>query len=194
MHRKTLGLLLLTFLLFFTLPSLGLAAAQPLAKLGMKGQRVEEVQAMLSELNLYSDTVDGEFGKGTEQAVKKFQKKYHKPQTGIVTWSVYNQMSRESGLDFGHYRRRWVMESTGYSPHDPGVTGITYTGAIMKKGVVAVDPVIIPLGTKMYIMGYGEGVAADIGSAIRGNIIDLAFDNRGQALEWGRRRVLVYIW
>lgn len=193
-HRKTVGFLLLTFLLLLFLPSFGLAAAKPVAKLGMKGQRVEEVQAMLSELRLYDDSVDGDFGKGTEQAVKKFQKKYRKPQTGIVTWSVYNLMSKKSGLDFGHYRKRWVMESTGYSPSDPGVTGITYTGAMMQRGVVAVDPVLIPLGTKMYIMGYGKGVAADIGSAIRGNLIDLAFDNRGQALEWGRRRVLVYIW
>ena len=54
---------------------------------------------------------------------------------------------------------------------------------------MATDPYIIPMGTKLYIMGYGEAVAADVGSAIKGNRIDLAFMSRREALEWGRRRV-----
>ena len=191
MHRKTVGLLL-ALLLLFTLP-LTVFAAKPVAKMGSKGQRVEEVQAMLSKLRLYQGVIDGEFGTKTLAAVKNFQKQQRKPQDGQVTWSLYNQMSKKSGLNFGRFRKIWIMEATGYSPQDPGVNGITYTGMVMQKGVVAVDPVIIPLGTKMYIMGYGEGVAADIGSAIKGNRIDLAFANRGQALQWGRRRVRVYI-
>ena len=60
-----------------------------------------------------------------------------------VTWSIYNLMSKQSGLSFGHFRKIWIMESTGYSPQDPGVTGVTYTGAMMRRGVVAVDPVLI---------------------------------------------------
>lgn len=191
MHRKTVGLLL-ALLLLFTLP-LTAFAAKPVAKLGSKGQRVEEVQAMLSKLRLYQGVIDGEFGTKTLAAVKNFQKQQRKTQDGIVNWSLYNQMSKKSGLNFGRFRKIWVMEATGYSPQDPGVSGITYTGTVMQRGTVAVDPVIIPLGTKMYIMGYGEGVAADIGSAIKGNHIDLAFPNRGQALQWGRRRVRVYI-
>ena len=193
MQRKTFGLLL-ALLLLFLMPLTGKAAAvKPVAVFGSKGQKVEEVQAMLSKLHYYTGDIDGEFGKGTQIAVKKFQQKNRKPQTGDVTWSIYNLMSKQSGLSFGHFRKTWIMETTGYSPSDPGVTGVTYTGAMMRRGVVAVDPVIIPLGPRMYIMGYGEGIACDIGSAIKGNKIDLAFDNRGQALEWGRRRVRVYI-
>ena len=58
-------------------------------------------------------------------------------------------------------------------------------------GVVAVDPSVIPLGTRMTIPGYGEGVAADTGSAVRGNVIDLWFPTRAQALAWGRRTVTI---
>jgi len=192
-RHKTYGLLL-TLLLLLLMPLTGKAATRkPVAVLGSTGQKVEEVQAMLSKLNYYHGDIDGEYGTGTQIAVKKFQQKNRKPQTGQVTWSIYNLMAKQSGLDFGRFRKTWTMETTGYSPQDPGVSGITYSGLPMRRGVVAVDPVIIPLGTRMYIMGYGEGYACDIGSAIKGNKIDLAFDNRGQALEWGRRRVRVYI-
>ncbi|WP_317302947.1 3D domain-containing protein [Acidaminococcus timonensis] len=193
MRHKTYGLLLTLLLLLLMPLTVKAATVKPVAALGSKGQKVEEVQAMLSKLNYYDGDIDGEYGTGTQIAVKKFQKKNRKPQTGQVTWSIYNLMSKQSGLDFGRFRKIWTMESTGYSPQDPGVTGITYSGIPMRRGVVAVDPVLIPLGTRMYIMGYGEGYACDIGSAIKGNKIDLAFDNRGQALEWGRRRVRVYI-
>lgn len=193
MRHKTYGLLLTLLLLLLMPLTVKAATVKPVAALGSKGQKVEEVQAMLSKLNYYDGDIDGEYGTGTQIAVKKFQKKNRKPQTGQVTWSIYNLMSKQSGLDFGRFRKIWTMESTGYSPQDPGVTGITYSGLPMRRGVVAVDPVLIPLGTRMYIMGYGEGYACDIGSAIKGNKIDLAFDNRGQALEWGRRRVHVYI-
>lgn len=193
MRHKTYGLLLTLLLLLLMSLTVKAATVKPVAVLGSKGQKVEEVQAMLSKLNYYDGDIDGEYGTGTQIAVKKFQKKNRKPQTGQVTWSIYNLMSKQSGLDFGRFRKIWTMETTGYSPQDPGVTGITYSGLPMRRGVVAVDPVLIPLGTRMYIMGYGEGYACDIGSAIKGNKIDLAFDNRGQALEWGRRRVRVYI-
>ncbi|WP_337617511.1 3D domain-containing protein [Acidaminococcus timonensis] len=193
MRHKTYGLLLTLLLLLLMPLTVKAANVKPVAVLGSKGQKVEEVQAMLSKLNYYDGDIDGEYGTGTQIAVKKFQKKNRKPQTGQVTWSIYNLMSKQSGLDFGRFRKIWTMETTGYSPQDPGVTGITYSGLPMRRGVVAVDPVLIPLGTRMYIMGYGEGYACDIGSAIKGNKIDLAFDNRGQALEWGRRRVRVYI-
>jgi 3D (Asp-Asp-Asp) domain-containing protein len=58
-------------------------------------------------------------------------------------------------------------------------------------GVVAVDPSVIPLGTRMTIPGYGEGIAADTGGAIRGAVIDLWFPSAGQAAAWGRRTVTI---
>jgi len=190
-HRKTLSLVLALLLLLCA--PLTVSAAKLVAHYGSRGRRVEEVQSMLQELKLYRGEIDGEYGKQTRQAVSSFQKKNRKKVTGSVDWPLYNLMSKKSGLDFSRYRKVWVMEATGYSPQDPGVNDITSTGRVLRRGIVAVDPYIIPMGTRLYIMGYGEGIAADVGSAIKGNHIDLAFMKRREALQWGRRRVHVYI-
>jgi 3D (Asp-Asp-Asp) domain-containing protein len=79
-----------------------------------------------------------------------------------------------------------TVVATGYA-----LTGQTATGLRTAWGVVAVDPAMIPLGTRMTIPGYGEGVAADVGSAVRGASIDLWFPTRQQALAWGRRVVTI---
>jgi 3D (Asp-Asp-Asp) domain-containing protein/peptidoglycan hydrolase CwlO-like protein len=76
--------------------------------------------------------------------------------------------------------------ATGYAMH-----GRTATGAPTGWGVVAVDPSVIPLGTRMTIPGYGSGVAADTGSAIQGATIDLWFPTVAQARAWGRRTVTI---
>jgi cystine transport system substrate-binding protein len=82
--------------------------------------------------------------------------------------------------------RTITVSSTGYS-----LPGHTATGLPVGWGVVAVDPNVIPLGTKLTIPGYGEGVAADTGSAVRGNDIDLWFPTLSQARGWGRRTVTI---
>jgi 3D (Asp-Asp-Asp) domain-containing protein/peptidoglycan hydrolase CwlO-like protein len=79
-----------------------------------------------------------------------------------------------------------TVSATGYS-----LKGRTATGAPVGWGVVAVDPNVIPLGTRMTIPGYGEGIAADTGSAIQGNTIDLWFPTLAQANAWGRRTVTI---
>ncbi|MBE5813347.1 MAG: hypothetical protein E7314_06850 [Clostridiales bacterium] len=77
--------------------------------------------------------------------------------------------------------------------------GITKTGTRAKVGTIAVDPKVIPMGTKMYIEGlngaknYGVGKAEDIGGAIKGKIIDLYFDTHAETIQWGRQQVNVYI-
>jgi 3D (Asp-Asp-Asp) domain-containing protein len=82
--------------------------------------------------------------------------------------------------------RTIVVSSTGYA-----LPGRTATGLPVGWGVVAVDPAVIPLGTRLTIPGYGESVAADTGSAVRGNDIDLWFPSLAQARSWGRRTVTV---
>lgn len=79
--------------------------------------------------------------------------------------------------------------ATAYA--NPG--GFTATGAPAGYGDVAVDPSVIPLGTKLYIPGYGYGVADDTGGAIQGYRIDLCFDSVSQAISFGRQVVKVYI-
>ena len=82
--------------------------------------------------------------------------------------------------------RTVTVTSTGYS-----LPGRTATGLPVGFGIVAVDPAAIPLGTRMSIPGYGEGVAADTGSGVQGMMIDLWFPTLAQALAWGRRTVTI---
>jgi 3D (Asp-Asp-Asp) domain-containing protein/peptidoglycan hydrolase CwlO-like protein len=79
-----------------------------------------------------------------------------------------------------------TVSSTGYC-----LRGTTATGIPVGWGVIAVDPSFIPLGTRMFVPGYGEGVAADTGSAVMGAIIDLWFPSCAQALQWGWRTVTI---
>ena len=81
-----------------------------------------------------------------------------------------------------------VVSATGYA-----LTGRTATGIPVGVGVAAVDPSVIPLGTRFEVPGYGQAVAADVGSAVRGAKIDLWFPTRAQALAWGRRTVTITI-
>ncbi len=85
-----------------------------------------------------------------------------------------------------------AMEATAYSASCAGCDGYTASGRRAGHGIVAVDPRVIPLGTRLFIPGYGYAVAGDTGGAIRGMRIDLGFDSQGDALEFGRRTVKVY--
>jgi cystine transport system substrate-binding protein len=92
-------------------------------------------------------------------------------------------------LAASHGGRELTVSSTGYSL--PGTTAI---GLPVGWGVVAVDPLVIPLGTHMTIPGYGEAVAADTGSGVRGTTIDLWFPSLAQARAWGRRTVTITLY
>ena len=91
------------------------------------------------------------------------------------------------------YREVYTMEATAYLPTDGGGAGITAMGIPARHGVVAVDPSIIPLGSRVYIPGYGEAIAADTGGAIYGDRIDLCMETYGEAINFGRRYVTVYV-
>ena len=83
------------------------------------------------------------------------------------------------------------MEATAYTDDIASQgkwIGQTATGMKPQVGVVAVDPKVIPLGTKLYVEGYGEAIAGDTGGAIKGKRIDLFMATRGQAMEYGRRK------
>lgn len=85
------------------------------------------------------------------------------------------------------------MTATGYSPEEPGLDYRTATGKRAGYGVCAVDPSVIPLGTKLFIPGYGYAIAADTGGAVRGDHVDLCFDSVVEARNWGRRQVRVTV-
>jgi 3D (Asp-Asp-Asp) domain-containing protein len=88
--------------------------------------------------------------------------------------------SRNAGV------RTLVVVTTGYA-----LPGTTATGLPVGHGIVAVDPTVIPLGTRMTIPGYGEAVAADTGGAIKGVRVDIWFPTRKKALAWGWQTLTV---
>ncbi|WP_425446805.1 3D domain-containing protein [Dethiothermospora halolimnae] len=126
----------------------------------------------------------------TNRIIEKGSKNYFVASRGGVTYRSYIDMTA-SAYDLSY-------QSTGKRPGDK-YYGITASGTKVRPGVVAVDPKIIPLGTKIYIKSldgtkdYGYAIAEDTGGAIKGKRIDLFMKNRKKALDFGLRRVRVYI-
>jgi len=109
------------------------------------------------------------------------------PVNKVVAMGNITSVSRGGQrLDFREAR---YMQATAYT-----YTGSrTATGNNPAVGMVAVDPTVIPLGSKMYIEGYGYAWAADTGGAVKGNIIDVFLEEKSQCVKWGRKNVKVYI-
>ena len=113
-----------------------------------------------------------------------------------VTVPVQNKIVEygTTGVIDGHsYTKQIKVKATAYTPFDAGCNGITATGTKAGYGTVAVDPRIIPLGSKVYIPGYGTAIAADTGGAIKGNRVDVCYATKGEAFGWGVKTVNVYI-
>lgn len=93
--------------------------------------------------------------------------------------------------------QKYTMRATAYTAYCTGCSGITANGTDLRtypnQKVIAVDPRVIPLGTKVWVEGYGEAIAADTGGAIKGNKIDVFIPTDGQARNWGVRTVTVKI-
>ncbi len=88
---------------------------------------------------------------------------------------------------------RVEVVATAYSPNAASGGPHTFTGMLAGFGIIAVDPNVIPLGTRLYVPGYGYGLAADTGGAIKGHRIDVCYDHEWQCEEWGRQTLYVTI-
>lgn len=90
-----------------------------------------------------------------------------------------------------------TVSASAYTANCNGCSGVTSTGINLKLNpdvkVIAVDPSIIPLGTKVYVEGYGYAIAGDTGSSIKGNKIDVFFPSKSEAYKWGRKDVKIKI-
>ena len=168
-------------------------------KLGMEGDGVVHLQNKLIELGFYEGDADGVCGVSTVNALKQFQRSQGIAADGICGHGTYSALEggyhAGNDYDFGipAYSRVVHVEATGYSRFEPGMSSYTATGTLCRRGVIATDPNFIPLGTKVYIPGYGYAVAEDTGGAIVDNCVDLAFDSVAECFEWGRRVVPMYI-
>lgn len=91
------------------------------------------------------------------------------------------------------YISNFTMESTAYTGDTITATGTVPVRDSEGISTIAVDPSIIPLGSLLYVDGYGYAIAADTGGAIQGNIIDLYLNSYDECMNWGRQNVSVYL-
>lgn len=114
-----------------------------------------------------------------------------------VGTKVVQVASRGQGSSAPTSGTELTVQSTAYTAYCNGCSGKTATGFDLRSNpnakVIAVDPRVIPLGTKVWVEGYGYAVAADTGGAIKGNKIDVFFPDKSQAYKWGRKKVKIRI-
>ncbi|OCS92207.1 G5 and 3D domain-containing protein [Caryophanon latum] len=151
----------------------------------------KEVSRTLAEEKVVSKPVNQIVAVGTKTAVSTTKSTVSK--TAPITSVLHNnQVAKEPSAG-----RELTMTATAYTATCKGCIGITKTGINLLKNphlkVIAVDPKVIPLGSDVWVEGYGYAVAGDTGGAIKGNIIDLFMPNVDDAYDWGRRTVRVKV-
>ena len=163
---------------------------------GQKGAKEKEIEVTYEDgEEVNRETISEEVIKKPVDRVVKIGTKEPKPASTVQrggSWGSSNS-NQDAPSQNSNYRTLTV-EATAYTSQDPGVGTITATGARLRHGIIAVDPRVIALGTKIYVPGYGYGVAADTGGAIKGNKIDLAYEYRSDALRFGRRTMTIRIY
>ena len=174
---------------------------------GMRGAVVQHVQELLIKAGYLAGAADGVAGPLTRAAIEACQKEHGLTVDGICGVATYGVLSGGAEYDpvaLGIHEERahevsrgggraLYVSATAYSAHDPGNGNRTATGTLVRRGVIAVDPSVIPLGTRVFIPGYGEAVAEDIGGGIHGQRIDVAFDTHAEALMFGRQDLEIFI-
>ncbi len=175
---------------------------------GSRGAEVVQVQQTLNAKGYWCGTADGIYGPNTYQGVTRFQRDASLEVDGIVGPNTRQALGLTSNTASGSTVSRagstaprgskvLTMVATAYDGcyecNKPYYGYPSYIGLPLARGIVAVDPKVIPMGTKLYVEGYGQAIAADQGNAIKGNRIDLFFDTHQQALNYGMKTVKVTI-
>lgn len=145
----------------------------------------EEGQTGVERRVIRTTIVGGELS--DEHVIHKFV--LDSPKKRVVIQNTKPVERAEVNLSQYNVVKTFEVEATAYT-----YTGNpTATGVWPREGLIAVDPRVIPLGTEVYVEGYGHAIAADTGGAIKGNIIDVFFPSLQRCIEWGRRPVTIHI-
>ena len=127
------------------------------------------------------------------------EKVVSKPTTQVVAvgTKVATVTASRNNTSAGGKGKEFYVTATAYTPNCNGCTGITATGVNVKSNpnmkLIAVDPNVIPLGSKVWVEGYGYAIAADTGGAIKGNKIDILVSSKSAAENWGRKKVRIKV-
>lgn len=128
----------------------------------------------------------------------KWTKVVKKSMVFIMALSIYlgTGLAFSSNVAKAATQNKELISST--SAYTAGAGSMTSSGRIVKRdpngiSTVSVDPSVIPLGTYLYIEGYGYAVASDIGGAVKGTDLDLYFDSSSECYDWGRKTVKVTV-
>lgn len=150
----------------------------------LKGKTEVEVEGELGKKELVYDSTYYD-GKLVEKKLIK-ENISKEPVDKIVKKGIKEEFIVASR---GSNSRHMNVEATAYAGD-----GITSTGTRPKWGTIAVDPKIIPYGSKVYIPQFNKTFTAeDCGGAIKGNIIDIFMGSNSEAHKWGRRRIDIYV-
>lgn len=130
-----------------------------------------------------------------EEAQKQQQASNQKQQVQQTSTKKVDNSEAATSADNVSGSKTLTMSATAYSTEANGMGTYSATGINLKQhpSCVAVDPSVIPLGSIIWVSGYGVSVAGDTGTAIKGNVIDLHFSTVAQSMAWGRRTVTVKI-
>lgn len=145
------------------------------------------------------DTVEVTFTDGIETNRKVIDTELIKSPVDEITWKgTQGVVDTKTGKTL-KYKKSLVVEASAYST-EGWKSKHTATGTLARVGAIAVDPKVIPLGSKLYVTStdgkswiYGHAVAEDTGGAIKGNKIDLFFNTQKECINFGRQKAMVYI-
>ena len=159
--------------------------SKPLSIANSSTASVSELQSAIDTLNSYipllnSSTTINMAKEGISNAESRIS------ELNTPTVSTAN-------TEIGNVIKTLTMESTAYYGHGITASGLKPVRNPDGISTIAVDPDVIPLGTKVYVSGYGLAIAADTGGAIKGNIIDVFLNTHEECISWGRRNVTVQI-
>ncbi len=141
------------------------------------------------------------FSKANHQLAKKDEIKLIKPEPkkekAQQTQEKQNNQDIQQVSKESQNGKQMYVKATAYTAYCDGCSGTTYTGVDLRANpdqkVIAVDPDVIPLGSRVWVEGYGTAIAADIGSAINGNEIDIFMPKEADALRYGVKQIRIRI-
>ncbi len=179
-------------------------ASAPVAKAAPQAQQSQTAQAQQEQAAQEQTQKEQEQAQAAQaQAAQEQAQKEQEQAQAAQAQAAQEQAQKEQAAQQQQQSQQqasgksMTVEATAYTANCAGCSGTTATGVNLKSNpnqrVIAVDPSVIPLGSKVYVEGYGQAVAADTGGAIKGNRIDVFVSSDSAAQDWGRRSVKITV-